>query len=287
MPAIFVSHGSPLLAITDSAARRFLLELGPRLPLPRAVVVFSAHYDAPRTEVTAAVEPPTIHDFGGFPRELYEIVYRAPGEPALARRIAELLSAASIDAVTEPRRGLDHGAWIPLSLMYPEADVPALQVSIDSTRTPADHFALGRALRPLRDEGVLLLGSGGATHNLGLYARSRGRTDASAPPDFVAQFNEWVADAIFARRYDDLMRYRALAPHAAENHPTPDHFLPLFATLGAALDGEQGVRIHSSYDRGLLSLDAYAFGALDAPLSREIAGLSNLDATADREHADP
>jgi 4,5-DOPA dioxygenase extradiol len=268
MPTLFVSHGSPMLAVEDSAARRFLVDLGRRVPRPSAAVVFSAHYDARRTEITGAAEPPTIHDFGGFPPELYEIRYAAPGAPRLAERIASLLEAASLDAAVEPRRGLDHGAWIPLSLLFPDAGVPALEVSINSARAPEAHFELGRALRPLRDEGVLLLGSGGATHNLGLYFQAGGRDDSSPPLPFVAEFNEWVAGAIGAGRYDDLARYRALAPHAAQNHPTPEHFLPLFATLGAAHDDERGRRIHSSYDRGLLSLDAYAFGFDDAAAAR-------------------
>jgi 4,5-DOPA dioxygenase extradiol len=131
-----------------------------------------------------------------------------------------------------------------------------LQVSIDSGRSPERHFALGRALRPLRDAGVLILGSGGATHNLALYAHARGRDDQSAPPEWIEAFNEWTAGAIAARRFDDLFRYSERAPFAAQNHPTPEHYLPLFATLGAAHDDEPSARIHSSYDRGLLSLDA-------------------------------
>lgn len=249
-----------MLAIEDSAARRFLTTLGTRLPRPEAVVVFSAHHDAGRVEVTSATRPPTIHDFGGFPRELYELDYRAPGSPELAARVHKLLTDADIDATLEPRRGLDHGAWIPLLLMYPAADLPVVQVSIDSERAPEWHLALGRALRPLRDAGVLLIGSGGATHNLRLYMFAADRGDDSAPPIWVAQFNDWVATAVDERRYDDLLHYRERAPYAAENHPTPEHFLPLFATLGAARDDEQGVRIHASYDRGLLSLDDYAFG---------------------------
>jgi 4,5-DOPA dioxygenase extradiol len=153
--------------------------------------------------------------------------------------------------------------------MFPRADVPVLQVSIGTRRTPEQHFALGRALRPLRDAGALILGSGGATHNLALYAHARGRTDDSAPPEWVEAFNEWTAGAIAARRTDDLFRYAELAPYAAQNHPTAEHFLPLFVTLGAAYDDERGVRIHTSYDRGLLSLDAYAFG-FAAPGPREI-----------------
>jgi 4,5-DOPA dioxygenase extradiol len=260
MPTLFLSHGSPLLAIADSAARRFLSALGPRLPRPDAIVVLSAHHDAARVEVTSSARPPTIHDFGGFPRELYELEYRAPGAPELAARVRDLLLDADIDAALEPRRGLDHGAWIPLLLMYPAADLPVVQVSIDSERDVAWHLALGRALRPLRDVGVLVIGSGGATHNLGLYIYAAGRGDDAAPPAWVAQFNEWLADSIDERRYDELLHWRERAPYSAENHPTPEHFLPLFATLGAAREDEQGVRIHASYDRGLLSLDDYAFG---------------------------
>jgi len=268
MPSLFVSHGSPMLAVVDSAARRFLKDLGSRLPPPKAVVVLSAHYDTATTEITAAARPETIHDFGGFPDELYRLRYPAPGSPELARVIAERLGAAGFPALLEPHRGLDHGAWIPLSLLFPRADVPALQVSIGTAHSPELHFALGRALRSLRDEGALILGSGGATHNLALYAHARGRNDDSAPPEWVEAFNEWTAGAIAARRFDDLFHYSERAPYAAQNHPTAEHYLPLFVTLGAAHDDEQGVRIHSSYDRGLLSLDAYAFGA--APVSREI-----------------
>jgi 4,5-DOPA dioxygenase extradiol len=249
-----------MLAVADSAARRFLAQLGPKLPQPKAVVVISAHYDTPTTEVTAAERPDTIHDFGGFPDELYRLRYPAPGSPELARDIVARLTAADVNARLASQRGLDHGAWIPLSLMLPRADVPVLQISINSRRSPQEHFALGRALRSLRDSGTLVLGSGGATHNLALYAHARGRDDDSTPPDWVEAFNEWTAGAVAGRRFDDLFRYAELAPFAAQNHPTPEHYLPLFVTLGTAHDDEPGVRIHSSYDRGLLSLDAYAFG---------------------------
>jgi 4,5-DOPA dioxygenase extradiol len=269
MPTLFVSHGSPMLAVVDSAARRFLKELGTRLPVPAAVVVLSAHYDAPATEVTAGARPETIHDFGGFPDELYRLRYPAPGEPKLAEEIVARLAAAGMPARLELERGLDHGAWIPASLMFPRADVPVLQVSIDSARSPEQHFELGRALRSLRDSGALVLGSGGATHNLALYAHASGRDDDSAPPEWVEAFNEWTAGAIAARRFDDLFRYSERAPYAAQNHPTAEHFLPLFVTLGAAYEDERGVRVHSSYDRGLLSLDAYAFG-LAPSVPREI-----------------
>jgi 4,5-DOPA dioxygenase extradiol len=269
MPTLFISHGSPMLAVVDSAARRFLAQLGPKLPPPTAVVVVSAHYDTPITQVTAGDRPETIHDFGGFPDELYRLRYPAPGNPGLAREIVGQLEAAGVSAQLAPLRGLDHGAWIPLSLMLPRADVPVLQVSLNSRRSPQEHFALGRTLRSLRDVGTLVLGSGGATHNLALYAHARGRDDDSTPPEWVEAFNEWTAGAIAARRYDDLFSYAERAPFAAQNHPTAEHYLPLFVTLGAAHDDEHGVRIHSSYDRGLLSLDAYAFGLVQ-PLPREI-----------------
>ncbi len=260
MPTLFISHGSPMLAIEDSAARRFLAELGPRLPRPRAIVVLSAHHDDLGLAVTAVEKPETIHDFGGFPRELYALRYPASGDPPLAEAIAARLTAASLPAEVDRRRGLDHGAWIPLSLMFPQADVPVLQVSVDSAQSAAYHFALGRALRPLRDDGMLVLGSGGATHNLRLYSYAAARNAASPPPEWVEAFNEWVAGAVEARRFDDLLSWASRAPYAQQNHPTPEHFLPLFATLGAAQDDEQGRRVHASYDRGLLSLDAYAFG---------------------------
>jgi 4,5-DOPA dioxygenase extradiol len=196
--------------------------------------------------------------------------YPAPGDARLARGISERLTAAGVPTAVDARRGLDHGAWIPLMLMFPRAAVPVVQVSIDSGRSPEEHFALGRALRPLRDEGALMLGSGGATHNLALYARARGRDDDSPPPEWVEAFNEWTAGAVAGRRFDDLFHYAERAPYAAQNHPTPEHYLPLFVTLGAAHDDEPGVRVHSSYDRGLLSLDAYAFGLAAPSAPREI-----------------
>lgn len=271
MPALFVSHGSPLMAVLDSPARRFLVDLGPRLPRPKAIVVLSAHYDAAGIEITGAAHPETIHDFGGFPRELYQLRYEAPGDPALAADLAGRLSAQGLPARVEPRRGLDHGAWIPLLLMYPEANVPVVQVSIDSGRRADYHFALGRALRPLRADGVLVLGSGGATHNLGLYMRAGDRADDAAPLDWVEAFNEWLAGAIEAGRTEDLLDWELHAPYAAPNHPSAEHFLPLFAVLGAAEDDERGRRIHASYDRGLLSLDSYAFGW--TPAATGLAGL--------------
>ena len=253
-----------MMAIVDSPARQFLAALGPGLPQPLAVVVFSAHHDASSVEITGGSSPETIHDFGGFPAELYRLVYPAPGAPELAREIEGLLAQHALEATVNPVRGFDHGAWIPLRLMFPAADVPLVQVSIDTARAPAHHVALGSALRPLREHGVLLIGSGGATHNLGLYFRAGSRADDDVP-EWVRSFAEWTAAAVAEGRLSDLERYREIAPFAPENHPTPEHFLPLFPVLGAAFEEEIGMRIHSSYDRGLLSLDAFAFGLDDWP----------------------
>ena len=257
MPTLFVSHGAPTLAIDDSPARRFLLNYGNVLGKPRAILVLSAHYEAPAATVTASAAPETIYDFRGFPQALYDITYPAPGDPALANRVVILLAAADIPARLDEQRGLDHGAWVPLSLMYPDADVPVVQLSIDARKGADYHFRLGEALRPLRDEGVLIIGSGGVTHNLSHAI--------SAPPDaplvdWASTFRQWVADAIEDDRRDDLADYRAAAPDAVRNHPTEEHFLPLLCAMGATEPGEPRRRVHQSDAHGALAMDVYLFG---------------------------
>lgn len=257
MPTLFVSHGAPTLAVEDGAAHRFLAGLGGRLGRPKAIVMISAHFEAPVPTVTSAERPETIHDFGGFPQELYRLRYPASGSPELAESVAGRLDAAGLAVRSDPSRGLDHGAWVPLLLMYPDADVPVVQLSIDSRRGPGYHYGLGERLRPLRDEGVLIIGSGGATHNLRLFFGAR-HDDPS--PDWVRDFGEWVEQAIAGDRRDDLIDYRAKAPYADENHPTEEHFLPLLTTLGASEPGETNKRIHTSHTYGVLMMDAYGFG---------------------------
>ncbi|HSH43796.1 MAG TPA: class III extradiol ring-cleavage dioxygenase [Arenicellales bacterium] len=257
MPSLFVSHGAPTLAVEDGAAHRFLTELGDKLERPEAILMLSAHYEEPVATVTAGEKPETIHDFGGFPRELYRIQYPAPGSPALADAVAKLLGDAGWPARRDPSRGLDHGAWVPLRLMYPEADIPVVQLSIDSRRGAGYHYALGELLRPLRDDGVLVIGSGGATHNLRLFF---GAGHDDPPPDWVRGFSDWVERTIAEDRRQDLIAYRSRAPHAADNHPTEEHFMPLLAALGAAHPEERGERIHSSHTYGILMMDAYQFG---------------------------
>ena len=260
MPTLFISHGSPMLAVADSAARRFLQGSAPRLPPPaRGRRDFGAlrYSDDRGNGRGAARDDPRLRR---VPRRAYRLRYPAPGQPELARDIAGSIERRGLPRGSIARRGLDHGAWIPLSLMFPRADVPVVQVSIDSARSPEQHWALGRALRPLRDAGALLL----RLRRRDAQSRAvcpRARPQRRKPAARVGRGVQRVDGRRHrGRRFDDLFRYRESAPYAAQNHPTPEHFLPLFVTLGAAYDEEPGVRIHASYDRGLLSLDAYAFG---------------------------
>lgn len=255
-PALFVSHGSPTMPLEKSAANDFLRGLGATLGRPEAILMVSAHWDTERPAVSGAQQPETIHDFYGFPPELYRLRYPAPGAPRLARRVAGLLGGQGYEVDIDPERGLDHGAWTPLILAYPEADIPVTQFSIQSHLGPAHHVKIGEALRPLRDEGVLIFASGGATHNLRELSRQRGNP---VPQQWTAEFNEWLAEALLARRTAEVVDYRARAPHAARNHPTDEHLIPLYVALGAGAPGGTTQRLHSSIDSGVISMDAYRF----------------------------
>ena len=254
-PAIFVSHGSPTLPLERGPAVDFLRGLGDQLGRPKAILVASAHWDTETPEVSTAEQPETIHDFYGFPPELYRLRYPAPGAPQVARRAAELLKARDLPADLDPGRGLDHGAWTSLYHMYPGADIPVAQISIQSHLGPEHHVRLGAALKPLRDEGVLIMASGGATHNLRELSHQRGNP---VPQPWVIEFNEWLADAVLAGRREDLVGYRGKAPHAVRNHPTDEHLIPLFVALGAG-SGTSAKRLHSSISSGVISMDAYRF----------------------------
>jgi 4,5-DOPA dioxygenase extradiol len=257
LPALFISHGSPTLPLEDIPVSRFLKGLGHELPRPRAILAVSAHWETPTPTLGGDENPKTIHDFYGFPDALYAMQYPAPGEPALAASTAELLEAAGLEARVHPRRGLDHGAWNPLMLVYPQADIPVVQLSIQTARGPAHHLALGQALAPLRDEGVLIMGSGNATHNL---MDPRRADDHVEPPDDVRAFDEWLIAAVAEGRIDDLLDYRARAPAAAHQHPTEDHLLPLFVAMGAGSNGKAAGRLlHQSYCLAILAMTAFAF----------------------------
>ena len=254
LPSLFISHGSPMLAITPAPAHDFLTGLGSVFPRPKAILVASAHWETARPAVNAVARNDTIHDFGGFPRPLYALSYPAPGDPALAERVSDLLCAAGLASEIDHARGLDHGAWIPLLLAYPGADIPVVQVSVQSHLGPAHHLQLGQALAPLRAEGVLVLGSGSFTNDL---RRFRGQPiDAPEAPD-VTEFSAWMDSALTEGRTCDLLTYRNKAPHAAEEHPTEEHLLPLFVALGAG--GGNAKRIHQSANYGVLRMDAYSF----------------------------
>lgn len=257
LPTLFVSHGSPMLALQDSPARRFLQALGKSLPRPRAIVVVSAHWEtANGPAVSLAPQPETIHDFGGFPRALFEMRYPAPGAPDAAERAAALLEAAGIPVGRSTQRGLDHGAWVPLRLMYPDADIPVAQLSVVRGASPAAHEQIGRALSALRDEGVLVLASGSLTHNL---YELRGQHLDAPVPHWVAEFEAWMKARLESGDRAALLDYRSAAPFAAENHPTDEHLLPLFMAMGAAGPGARARQIHASYEHGILAMDAYAF----------------------------
>lgn len=246
-----------MLAILDSPAHRFLLELGKTLPRPRAILVFSAHWESVGgPAISLAEQPETIHDFGGFPAQLYALRYPAPGAPDVAGRAAHLLEQAGFQVKRSTSRGLDHGAWVPLRLMYPDADVPVAQVSVLRGASPAEHEAIGRALASLRDEGVLIIGSGALTHNLYEF---RGQGIDAPVPDWVSAFGTWMMTALRDNRRDALLDYRAQAPFAERNHPTEEHLLPLFVAMGAAGQGAKAQRIHASHEYGVLAMDIYAF----------------------------
>ena len=259
LPTIFVTHGSPTLILDDCPARDFLGALGKQLPRPKAVLCVSAHWEAPRALVSAAPKPETIHDFYGFPQALFEMRHPAPGAPALAGRVAGLLHKAGISCIVDPLRGFDHGAWVPLKLMYPEHDVPAFQLSVQTPLGPGHHIAMGKALAPLRDEGVLILGSGSATHNLRDF---RGTSHVDDPPrDYVKPFDDWLVKTVEAGDENALADY-VRAPEGVRNHPTPEHFLPIFVSFGAALAGGEGkgTTLHRSVTYGIIAMTAFAWG---------------------------
>ena len=256
-PTLFLSHGSPMLALEDSPARRFLQGLGSTLGRPQAIVAVSAHWETQGlAAVSLAAQPATIHDFGGFPRALFEIDYPAPGAPLAAERTAALLEAHGLPVMRSPGRGLDHGAWVPLSLIYPAADIPVTQLSIVHGAGPAAHEQLGLALAALRHEGVLVIASGALTHNLYELGRQMG---ASTAPHWVAEFATWMAARLDANERDALLDYRRRAPFAERNHPTEEHLLPLFVAMGAAGPDALATRLHTSVEHAVLAMDAYAF----------------------------
>jgi 4,5-DOPA dioxygenase extradiol len=258
MPVLFLSHGAPSLPLEAGETGSAWRLLGAQLPKPSSILVISAHWESHIPTISRAVKPETIHDFSGFPEELYRLQYPAPGAPQMAEAAAQILQQAGIPVQLDDRHGLDHGAWVPLSMMFPQADIPVAQLSLQPERDPAWHLALGRALRPLREQGVLIVGSGAITHNL--RAVFKHPQDEPAPA-WVIEFRDWIATRIKAGDLEALCAYRTLAPHAVQNHPTDEHLLPLFVALGAASKVDDAQHLNRVMTFGLLAMDAWLFDA--------------------------
>jgi 4,5-DOPA dioxygenase extradiol len=256
LPAIFVSHGAPTLAMADNAFTRAWELLGREITTPRAILVVSAHWDTTAPVVGTAPRLETIHDFYGFPRDLYSLRYEPPGAPEVAERAASLVSATGLAVSKDGMRGIDHGGWVPLKYLYPGADIPTAMLSIQSHLGARHHFDIGRALAPLRHEGVLVLASGGIVHNL-RELDWQGRSPAPFP--WAVAFNDWIASRVEAGAVDELVDYGRLAPEPRRSHPTEEHFDPFFVALGAG--GAPARRIALGFDMGSLGMDAYVFGA--------------------------
>ncbi|CAM5489133.1 4,5-DOPA-extradiol-dioxygenase [Rhodanobacter lindaniclasticus] len=255
MPTIFFGHGNPMNALYDNDWTRGWAALGQHLPRPRAVLAVSAHWYLPGTAVTAMAAPRTIHDFGGFPRELFEVQYPAPGDLGLAGRVRELLRPLEVRA--DLSWGLDHGTWSVLRHVYPDADVPVVQLSIDESQPPAFHYELGRRLRALRDEDVLLIGSGDVVHNLHAYAWGR---HPAEPFDWALRFERLARELMVQGDHPSLMNYERLGRDAELSIPTPDHYLPLLYVLGASHEGEPVTFPIEGMDGGSISMLSAQFG---------------------------
>lgn len=253
-PALFVSHGSPMFALEPGRLGPLLQRLGAALPTLAAILIVSPHWQTRGVRVSAAPAPATIHDFGGFPAPLYTLQYPAPGAPAVAARTLALLQSAGFAAAFDAQRGLDHGAWVPLRYLKPAADVPVLQVSMPVDLDAAGALQLGRALAPLRAEGVLLIGSGSLTHNLHELGRPIG------DPEYAQTFADWIADAVARGDTEALLHYRRRAPHAARAHPTEEHLLPLLVALGASHPDDPRRHLDGGMTYGVLSMDSFGFG---------------------------
>jgi 4,5-DOPA dioxygenase extradiol len=256
MPSLFVSHGAPTFAIEPGEAGPQLTQLGRRLPRPEAVLVLSPHWITRGVQVATAANPETIHDFGGFPEELYRIQYPAPGSTEIAMRALELLNADGWQAVPNNEYGLDHGAWVPVRHLYPDADVPVFQVSMPHTLDGASAVKLGRSLAPLADEGVLIVGSGSITHNL---REIFGGASADGP-NYSHEFVAWARNAVKSHDENALANYLLSAPHARRAHPTPEHYLPLPFAFGASDRNAPVTVIDGGVTMGVLAMDAYLFG---------------------------
>jgi 4,5-DOPA dioxygenase extradiol len=249
MPAIFFGHGNPMNALSNNTYTERWRTIGLHLPEPKAILSISAHWFVPEVAVTEIPSPRTIHDFGGFPQELFQVQYPAPGNPELARQIQKLLGPLPV--ALDHSWGLDHGTWSVLRHVYPDADIPVVQLSIDETQPASFHFEIGRRLAPLRDEGVLIMGSGNLVHNLHTYGWGR---QIPTPYDWAVRFEITARELIEAGHYDPLINYESLGPDALLSIPTPDHYFPLLYVLGSRQENEAVTFPVEGVDGGSISM---------------------------------
>lgn len=268
LPTLFISHGSPTFAIEPGQAGPALTALGKTLPRPRAILIVSPHWTTREPRVATTPRPQTIHDFGGFPPALYQLQYPAPGAPDVAQRAIELLRAAGHKAEADPQWGLDHGAWVPLMHLLPDADVPVFQVSLPARLDGEGAYAYGQALAPLAEEGVLVIGSGSLTHNL--YEVRFDAPDANAET-YALEFAHWINGVVTGRDHARLQQTMAIAPHAQRAHPTAEHLWPLMVAAGAAGAEVPATRIEGGITHGVLSMDAFQFGDIPVDTPDEVA----------------
>ena len=254
LPSLFVSHGAPDLVLGRHPARSFLRNVSGQFPRPRGIVVVSAHWQTSIPMLTSNAAPETIHDFLGWQGELYELTYPAQTSVLLIDQVIAALGEGGFSARTQPARGFDHGAWVPLKLAYPDADIPVVQLSL-TRGTASEHFVIGEALAPLAEAGILVVGSGSSVHNL-----SRLAPEGTPPAYWATSFEHWLHQAVEERDLDQLLAFPRHPHQAFQAHPTPEHLLPLFVAMGAGWSRGQSKRIHHSFSYGSLGMSSYLFG---------------------------
>jgi 4,5-DOPA dioxygenase extradiol len=259
MPSLFIAHGAPLLAIENNEYTQFVNQLGKEFPKPKAVVLFSAHWEAPNQKVSLVEEYETIYDFGGFPEDLYRIQYPANGDKDLTEEIKDLLGKQGIPFEVDTKRGLDHGAWVVLRMLYPNADIPVISMSVNQQLTPQQQYEIGKSLSALREKDILIIGSGGTVHNL--RAVNWGK-DGKENEQWAVDFDQWLENHLNNWDTESLFNYYSLAPNAEVAVPAygKEHFIPLFYAMGAGDDIKQAKLLHRSYRYGNLSHSVWQFG---------------------------
>lgn len=254
LPSFFIGHGAPSLAIENNEYTDYLKDLASQFPKPRAVVLFSAHWESREQRVSGSASYETIYDFSGFQKELYQIQYPAPGDLAVASEVQALFQQENIPAEIDTVRGLDHGAWVVLHLLYPDADIPVIALSVNRHLSNAEQYRIGKALSSLREKDILIIGSGGTVHNL-----RRLDWGATQINPWAAEFDQWLEDKLTAWDLESLFKYDEIAPYAKEAVPTPEHFIPLLLAMGSGDAKQKATLLHRSYQYGNLSLSAWKF----------------------------